>query len=359
MKYRYWLSNIKGLSNLKLKMIYDNNIRPEEIYDNPKIIMSKIYGCVEKDIWCIEESKRKWNLDMEWEKFLEKSINFVSIDMPDYPQKLKNIHNAPYSLYYIGKLPNQNRKAVAIVGARGRSGYGSEVARKISGELAKYNIDVISGMAKGIDADGHIGALDVRGDTYAVLGCGVDVCYPASNRYIYNRIIDCGGVISEYAPGTKPAQYFFPARNRIISGLSDYIVVIEAREKSGSLITADYAMEQGKDVYAVPGRITDSLSGGCNSLIKQGAGVINNIDEFIKDILSADDFHCSQIDFRKNILEKDELLVYSLLDFRAIGLSELMEKLPMELYEIINIMESLCNKGFAREISPNFYIKTL
>ena len=118
-------------------------------------------------------------------------------------------------------------------------------------------------------------------------------------------------------------------------------------------------MEQGKDVYAVPGRITDSLSGGCNSLIKQGAGVINNIDEFIKDILSEDDFHCSQIDFRKNILEKDELLVYSLLDFRAIGLSELMEKLPMELYEIINIMESLCNKGFAREISPNFYIKTL
>ena len=279
--------------------------------------------------------------------------------MPEYPDKLRNIHNPPYCLYYIGKLPEKNRKSVGIVGARGRSCYGSEVARKISGELAKYNIDIISGMAKGIDADSHVGALDVHGDTYAVLGCGVDICYPASNKYIYNRIMDCGGIISEYPPQSAPKQQHFPARNRIISGLSDYIVVIEAREKSGSLITADYAMEQGKDVYAVPGRITDSLSGGCNKLIKQGAGVINNIEEFIKDIIEEDDFHYSQIDFRKNLLEKDEALVYSLLNFCPIGLSELMDKLPMELYEIINIMDRLCNKGFVREAYPNFYIRTL
>lgn len=359
MKYKYWISNIDGIGNQKLKLIYDNNILPSEIYEEPQILKDRIYGISDNDIDIITKSKALWNVDEKWGEFHEKSINFVAIDMPEYPDKLRNIHNPPYCLYYIGKLPEKNRKSVGIVGARGRSCYGSEVARKISGELAKYNIDIISGMAKGIDADSHVGALDVHGDTYAVLGCGVDICYPASNKYIYNRIMDCGGIISEYPPQSAPKQQHFPARNRIISGLSDYIVVIEAREKSGSLITADYAMEQGKDVYAVPGRITDSLSGGCNKLIKQGAGVINNIEEFIKDIIEEDDFHYSQIDFRKNLLEKDELLVYSLLDFRAIGLSELMDKLPMELYEIINIMDRLCNKGFVREAYPNFYIRTL
>lgn len=359
MKYRYWLSNIKGIGNQKLKMIYDNNILADEVYYNPMIVKEKVYGFRESDIERIVSSKKEWNLEEKWEKLLEKNINFVSIDMKEYPCRLRNICNPPYSLYYLGKLPNENKKSVAIVGARGRSGYGSEIARKLSGELAKYNIEVISGLAKGIDADSHIGALDVRGNTYAVLGCGVDVCYPASNRYIYERIIDCGGIISEYMPGTKPIQKFFPARNRIISGLSDYVVVIEAREKSGSLITADYAMEQGKDVYAVPGRITDSLSGGCNSLIRQGAGIINNIEDFIKDILNTKDFKCVQMDFRKNLLEKDELLVYSLLDFCAISLSELMDRLPMELSEIITILENLNKKGFAREIYPNYYIKTL
>ena len=133
--------------------------------------------------------------------------------------------------------------------------------------------------ARGIDRDAHMGCLEAGGNTYAVLGSGADTCYPKENRFLYDKIKVSGGIISELMPGTDPQKMFFPMRNRIISGLSDIVVIVEAKKRSGSLITADFAMEQGKDVYVIPGRITDTLSYGCNSLIKQGAGIIYNIDE--------------------------------------------------------------------------------
>mgnify|MGYP000797206482 CR=1 FL=1 len=177
----------------------------------------------------------------------------------------------------VGSFPDDAKPTAAIVGARLCSPYGRIQAFNYGKFLSEHGVQVISGMAAGIDAEGHKGALEGGTPTFAVLGNGVDICYPSSSRGIYRRIPEKnGGIISEYEPGTKGRAYYFPARNRIISGLSDAVLVMEARVRSGSLITADMALEQGKDVYALPGPLDSPLSAGCNHLIQQGAGILLN-----------------------------------------------------------------------------------
>ena len=294
--------------------------------------------------------------DEGFDKLAEEVIHHID---EAYPDKLRNIHNPPYSLFYIGTLPDKSRKSVAIVGARGRSAYGCEVAKVLAAALSRQGIQIISGMARGIDRDAHMGCLEAGGNTYAVLGSGADTCYPKENRFLYDKIKVSGGIISELMPGTDPQKMFFPMRNRIISALSDIVVIVEAKKRSGSLITADFAMEQGKDVYVIPGRITDTLSYGCNSLIKQGAGIIYNIDEFVSDITMTGFTECTQMDFRKNILDKKEALVYSLLDFCPIAIGTLSQKVPYELSELFEVLEDLIQKGFVKETIPNYYIRSL
>lgn len=187
------------------------------------------------------------------------SIQWIQQEDIEYPEKLRPYKGMPKTLYVLGGLPDPSRPSVAVVGARRSTSYGDNIARQFSAELAANGIQIISGLAWGIDTAAHTGALEGGGETYAVMGCGVDVCYPAGNRKLYEWILQekRGGIISEQEPGRPPLAGFFPARNRIISGLADLVLVVEAREKSGSLITADQALEQGKDVYVVPGRITD------------------------------------------------------------------------------------------------------
>lgn len=362
MKYALWLSNIKGISSGKIRIIREFYKNAETIYNLTRDELKKIKGLTEKDISNILSSKDNWNLDSKLYQLYENGVSFVSQEQKEYPKNLKNIVDAPYSLYYKGNLPNSNSKSVAIVGARTRSQYGSQVTTRLSKMLADEDINVISGLARGIDADAHTGALmsNKTGKTFAVLGCGVNVCYPKQNKYIYDKIIEKGGgIISEYPPDTKPLRTLFPSRNRIIAGLSDCTVVIEAREKSGSLITADYAMEQGKDVYALPGRVTDELSFGCNYLIKQGAGVIVSPEDFLKEFNSFYENLCSQINFYEKLLEKDELLVYSLLDFTPTNLGTIIEKSSMNLLEILEILEHLKQKGYVKEIISNYFVRCI
>ncbi len=359
MKYRYWLANLPQISNAKKKMLIDCNIGAEELFYMKPSLYDKLSIFSEADKNALAVSKTTFDIENEWTGFLQKDISFVTIEDEGYPDRLLNISSPPYALFYIGKLPDESIKSIAIVGARGRSAYGCEITKKLSYTLAKAGIQVISGMARGIDRDAHLGCLEALGNTYAVLGSGVDVCYPKENSFLYDKIKTCGGIISENVPGTQPKPMFFPLRNRIISGLSDMVVIVEAKNKSGSLITGDYAMEQGKDVYAVPGRITDSLSLGCNRLIKQGAGIIYDIDEFVADITMTRLTECTQIDFRKNLLDKKESLVYSLLDFCPVNIGTLSEKVPYELTELFEILTGLIQKGFAKETISNYYIKTL
>ena len=188
-----------------------------------------------------------------------------------YPRLLTELHDPPAQLHLRGDVEALSRPAVAIVGARSCSAYGAQVARSLAGELAAAGLVVVSGLARGIDAEAHRGTLAAGGRTIAVLGCGIDRDYPRSHAELARRIRATGAVVSEYPPGVEPAPWRFPARNRVIAGLCAATVVVEARERSGALITADFALDLGRDVFAVPGEITSALSGGTNDLLRQGA----------------------------------------------------------------------------------------
>lgn len=213
-------------------------------------------------------------------------IKRVSREDEGFPERLRTIPSPPKELYYIGELPDPAIPAVAIIGSRRNSLYGYACARSFSAAIAQAGIQVISGMARGIDGVAQQSALKEGAKSYAILGCGVDVCYPPENQQLYEQLMVKGGVISEYEPGTVPLGRRFPARNRIISGLSDAVIVIEAGKKSGTMITVDMALEQGREVYALPGRIDDVLSAGCNELIRQGAGILTSPEDFLADFLT-------------------------------------------------------------------------
>ncbi|MBR3040795.1 MAG: DNA-processing protein DprA [Lachnospiraceae bacterium] len=217
------------------------------------------------------ERMRKYRKTQE-----EKGIHFVSIGEEAYPKRLRELIDAPFGIYYMGSLPEEDTPTVSIIGARECSEYGKKAAELFGKTLAGYGVSIISGMARGIDGISQSAALSVGGKSYGILGCGVDVVYPKENLKLYEALKKNGGVISEFLPGQEPKGNFFPMRNRIISGLADVLLVVEARQKSGTYITVCQALEQGKEIFAVPGRITDGLSDGCNRLIAQGAGIASD-----------------------------------------------------------------------------------
>lgn len=200
-----------------------------------------------------------------------------------YPALLREIPDAPEVLYIIGELEFLHRPCISLVGSRKPTTYGKNIARQLARELSERNITVVSGMARGIDSEAHRGALAASGPTVAVLGCGVDIIYPAENRALAFEIRKKGVILSEYPPGTAPLRGFFPERNRIISGLARGVLVIEAASRSGSLITADLALDQGRDVFAIPGSIYSPQSAGCHWLIQQGGKLVQNIHDILSE----------------------------------------------------------------------------
>ncbi|MBR3002834.1 MAG: DNA-processing protein DprA [Clostridia bacterium] len=217
-------------------------------------------------------------------KYIE--IKIIKIQDENYPKLLREVYDPPKQLYVQGNINIFNNPSIAIVGCREPSEYGKKAAQYFSYNLAKQNINIVSGLAKGIDSFAHIGALQAKGKTIAVIGSGLDIIYPKENEKLAQEIIKNGGaIISEYPLGTRPEKDHFPARNRIISGLCKGVLVVEAKEKSGSLITADFAMEQGKEVFAVPGNINSLNSVGTNMLIKDGAIPVCNYNDVIQYLL--------------------------------------------------------------------------
>ena len=200
------------------------------------------------------------------------NIITLNIDDAQYPKKLRDIYNPPNKLYCLGDVSLFNNESIAIIGCRNASPYGLKIAKIFSQGISNKGVTIISGFAKGIDSEAHINSIDNIGKTIAVLGCGLDVIYPKENKDLYSQIIDKGGlIVSEFPLGTKPFRENFPIRNRIVSALADALIVVEAKRRSGTMITVDYALEQGKEIYAVPGNIDSLNSVGTNDLIKMGA----------------------------------------------------------------------------------------
>ena len=306
----------------------------------------------------IRKAQRTKDLAEAYEESREKGIRFVPWFSREYPACLLQIPDFPYALYVKGRLPDGNARRAAIVGARKCTPYGEKYAIEFGRKLAESGVEVISGLARGVDGMGQRGALMGKGRTFAVLGSGVDICYPREHMGLYVDILDQGGgILSEYPPGTPPLPRNFPPRNRIISGLSDAVLVMEARVKSGSLITADLALEQGRDVYALPGPVNSELSSGCNRLIQQGAGILLSpemlLDEWNLPVPKPGDGESEN----KKMLETPENLVYSCLDLYPKDVDRLAKETELSARELISVLVSLELQGYIKELSKNHYIR--
>ena len=357
MMYEYWLSAIRPLSDKKKRLLREEYGDGKTIYNIEEIHLRFLNFLESRDVDTILRSKKEWEIEKCWEKLQEQGIRMIPYFSEEYPKKLTNISQPPYALYVKGSRPRENQVSVAIVGARRCTHYGEQIALEYGEALASEGIQIISGLARGIDGAGQRGALNAGGATYGVLGCGVDICYPRENIGLYMDIQQKGGIISEQIPGQPPLPAYFPERNRIISGLADVVLVIEAKEKSGSLITADMALEQGKDVYALPGPVTSSMSQGCHRLIRQGAGILISPEDLLIE-LGINIVNQGQIiDKNEKVLESTENMVYSCLGLFPKGMSQLLEETGLNVQELLERLITLEMKGYVKEISKNYYVK--
>jgi DNA processing protein len=268
----YWIgfNKVSGIGPARLRALLDAFGGIEAAWNAPVDALRDV-GLDRRSVQNLAELRGKLDLEAELARLSNAGFDAMTWDDPRYPARLKGINDPPPVLYLRGDLRPEDDFGVAVVGTRGMSNYGREAARSISAGLAEAGVTVISGLARGIDAVAHRAALDAGGRTLAVLGCGVDVVYPWENRRIAADLVERGALISEYPLGTQPEASNFPPRNRIVSGLSRGVVVVEAGEQSGALITARFAADQGRDVFAVPGSIFARNSAGTHRLIRDGA----------------------------------------------------------------------------------------
>ena len=280
---KYWiaLSMVPGVGAVTFKKLLDAFEKPEHVLSAPLHLLKSIPGIPEKTTRNIVNFGFPDHVKKALENIEKYRIQVITWEDENYPKQLKAIFAPPPVLYAKGTPLQRHELMVAVVGSRKASTYGRTVAENLSREFTLKGITVISGMARGIDSAAHRGALQANGRTVAVLGCGVDVIYPPENKQLYHEILEQGTIISELPIHTKPDRRNFPARNRIISGMSLGTVVVEAGARSGALITADTALEQGRDVFAVPGNIISASSKGTNRLIKQGAALIEHVDDVL------------------------------------------------------------------------------
>lgn len=330
--YEFALASIEGIGGKSAFSLVEYAGSAKEAFELPEKEITAVLGPKQTEAYKNRRDEEFYR--RLWTKNTERGIKFVSFFDDKFPERLVNIPEPPFGLFYRGELPDGNKPAVAIVGARQCSEYGRKAARIFGRDLAEKGVNVISGLAFGVDCASQIGALEGNGDTYAVMGCGPDICYPPDNVELYEEITKHGGVISEYRPGTQPSPGLFPLRNRIISGLSDVVLVVEARKRSGTYITVTQALGQGKEVFAVPGRITDSLSDGCNSLIREGAGVAlkaEDILEVLPNAICGREFPLDENE--ENVRPESENGVIAAIDITPRSFEEIMEELKRTGYE--------------------------
>lgn len=301
------------------------------------------------------QARRELNLEREWYRLHEAGITVLTWEDDTYPSNLREIDSPPPVLYMRGTLTPADAVAIAMVGTRRASAYGREVAHMAATELAKRQVTVVSGLALGIDAIAHRATLEAGGRTIAVLGSGVDQLYPAQNRELANQIIRQGAVISEYPLGTRPEANNFPPRNRIISGLSRGVIVVEANQQSGSLITSNFAAEQGRDVFAVPGSILHPGSSGCNHLIREGAVPFLSVNDVL-DHLNFAQFSVQTEIRRSTPTDPLETQLLAHLTREPQHIDELVRRTTWSSAQVSSLLTIMELKGFVRQTGGMNYV---
>ncbi len=344
-----WLSHIGGINYKTVKQLLDYFGEIKGIWEAEEkelfIALNKNRIIADK----ITQNRNKSYLEKMNLKLQQENVKVITILDDEYPEKLRCIYDAPFVIYIKGKAAF-HLPLISIVGSRKASPYGKWAAYQFAKELSKWGIGVISGLALGVDAVSHKSVLENDGYTIGVLGCGVDQVYPASNASIMKEMINVGCIISEYSLGTPPLKHHFPARNRIISGLSDGVIVIEAAEKSGALITVDFALEQGKEVYALPGNINQLQSKGTNKLIRDGAKILLSIDDVLEDLESKYTIRTQFKRETKQELSQLEDKIYTIIKQGQIPIDLLVYKSGLKIQELSSILTVLEIKGFISQL---------
>lgn len=359
-EYLFMLSHTTGVGAVTLYKWKHYFQTFQAIWESGEKTRLQSHLFTEKQLGAFYECKKhESQYRKEYERLLDDKIQYVTYMEETYPTRLQSFKNKPVGLFMKGKLPADEAPTVAIVGARNCTLYGKETAEFLAGKLAGAGISVISGLALGVDSAAHRGCLAAGGETYAVLGCGVNVCYPRENIHLFRDVEEHGGIISEFLPGTMPIPMNFPMRNRIISGLADAVIITEAREKSGSLITGDLALEQGKEVFAVPGRMGDPLSAGCNRLIQAGASLCLGVEDVIEFFGMKYRKPLEEYKISEKRLAKKEKLVYSFLDSRPKSLEELVAFCQISVPEAMESLMELEMKGLIRCEGNQYYCRKM
>ncbi|MDA3846391.1 MAG: DNA-processing protein DprA [Vallitaleaceae bacterium] len=386
--YWYWLTTIKGLGRKSIWRILDYYQTPQMIFEdqssNLRLVLSKHCKLSETVIMNIIGSRDIETIQLEVASIKHQNIQILCPTDDLFPGAYRHIYDPPCLLYYKGTMPNLTRPTIAIIGARNCSDYGIHMALEIGQTLTDSGVNVISGMARGVDAAAHRGAIqsyiaddhqgskqdirqevsytstasgndsNSRGKTVAILGSGVNVCYPKDNYQLYRDIMKFGCVMSEYHINDQPKPGYFPMRNRLISGMADGVVVVEAKKSSGSLITAHYGLEQGKDIFAVPGRATDILSEGTNLLIKAGAKIVLDASDILEE-------YNLKISVGKQMplrdLAETEASIYNAISFDPISIDRLSTELKMRIEEVRIGAIRLEILGLIRHLPNNTVVK--
>jgi DNA processing protein len=361
--YMLWLSSMAGqISSQKLNMILEIfGTAREAFYAEPQEVKRAAFlASGAASVFAKNHSLQY--IEGLLERMESAGIAYFSREHERFPALLKEIPDPPVGIFCIGTLPPDNTHKVAVIGSRKCSEYGLMAARMLAKPLARAGVIIVSGMARGVDSMAHRGALEGGGKTIAVLGCGVDVCYPSENKNLREEIIANGCVVSEYPPGTRPMPAYFPARNRIISGLSRGVVVSEAGNKSGTLITVDQAIEQGREVFAVPGNISSRLSEGTNRLISDGATPVSDFKDILLNLgISPEEENDTKPvaeKISKKLLAQEEKLVYDSLCFEPTSIDTLIEATGSETGKLLLLLAQLEIKGLVKKLHGSRYIKS-
>jgi len=378
----FFLHSLNGIGRKTVGNLIEYFGNMQAIYHAPEKELKKILKPAQCKVFLGGREKKDPKAQLcEFEK---KGIHYYSIFDEGYPKRLLKTSDVPIGLFVKGNLPGEEELTISVVGTRKHSYYGEKQTRDFCRMIAGLGIPIISGMARGIDGIAQKSAIECGAATYAVLGCGVDICYPEEHFKLYEQIPQRGGIISEYFPGTQPAAGLFPLRNRIISALGDILLVMEAREKSGTLITVDMALEQGKEIWVLPGRVDDALSVGCNRLIAQGAYILPTVKEFREELMGLcekynrisikqsepentmeqTDGICRTENLHMNKLSLLEKAVVAVLDYKPLSLTTIYENLDAESrmrYPIAQVsvaLVGLCVKNLAKQAGAGYYIRS-
>lgn len=382
--YWQWLCSCPLLTRKEISLLMDYFGGPKQLYEAPGSDLDLFRLTRGKWVGSLTSYKDSCSLDKNSSLLHDRGISFCSVKHPLFPRRLTQLPDCPFGIFYKGGLPDPGQLSVAVIGSRRCTNYGAKMAAYLGCQLAKRHVQVISGMASGVDGMSQKACLEEGGRSYAVLGCGADICYPAENNRLYSRLCQQGGVLSEYGPATPPLPANFPLRNRLIAGLADAVVVVEARRKSGSLITVDMALDQGKDVFAVPGRFGEETSYGCNHLIEQGAQLLVSVDQLLDEIGEKENIlrPSSQIltaeqifarrkqeeqrehalifggqDHAAEELSDQERCIYRSLGFDSKSFDQLMDETGLPMMQLMQGLLALQMKNYIQEVSRNRYIR--